>query len=109
LPLLERARVEVYIPERSETYSHLLTSLKNEFTFSFGGCTVVTGLIGSYSSKSGYRIPDRINLIYTDLPFALSNDFVLLSRYTRRLHEAVVAALSEEAVLVTASPIYHVV
>ena len=50
---------------------------------------------------------DRINLIYTDAPFAFEENFDLLSRYTDELRDAAVEALEEEAVLVVAFKVYH--
>jgi hypothetical protein len=88
LPLLERVRVEVYIPDLpADAYRNLLRSFEEEFTYAFGGCTIVSGLEGSYLSKTGRRIPDRINLIYTDLPLALSTNFDRMARYTGELKE----------------------
>lgn len=108
MPLLERARVEVYVPDLSApAYRNLLLAFEEEFTYAFGGCTIVKGLAGSYLSHAGVRIPDRINLIYTDLPFALSTNFDNAARYTRQLSEAARAALPEETVLVAASQVYH--
>jgi hypothetical protein len=73
LPLLERARVEAYVPDLpSEAYRNLLEAFDREFTYAFGGCTISRGLDGSYLSRVGAKTPDRINLIYTDLPIALS-------------------------------------
>ena len=81
MPLLERVRVEVYIPDLpTAAYRNLLRSFAEEFTYAFGGCTVVTGLEGSYLSKTGAMIPDRINLIYADLPLALSTNFDHIAR-----------------------------
>jgi len=108
LPLLERARVEVYVPDLSTpSYRNLLLAFEEEFTYAFGGCTIVKGLDGSYLSLAGVRVPDRINLIYTDLPFALSTNFESMARYTRQLKEAAHVALAEETVLVAVCQIYH--
>ena len=106
--LLERARVEVYVPDLSKpAYRNLLLAFEEEFTYAFGGCTIVKGLSGSYLSQAGIRVPDRVNLIYTDLPFALSTNFTSAARYTRQLKQAAQAALSEETVLVAACQTYH--
>ena len=44
MPLLERVRVEVYIPDPSQLkYENLLLSLEEEFTYAFGGCSIVRG------------------------------------------------------------------
>jgi len=100
LPLLERVRVEAYIPDLPvAAYRDLLLSFEEEFTFSFGGCTIARGLEGSYLSRSGAKTPDRINLIYTDLPLALSTNFDTIARYADELKQAAIEALSEEAIL----------
>ena len=108
MPLLERVRVEVYIPDPHVTeYDNLLRSLEYEFTYAFGGCTIVRGLEGSYLSTFGDRITDRINLIYSDVPLALSLDFALVAGYVRELKRASIEALSEEDVMVAVAQIYH--
>ena len=76
MPLLERVRVEVYIPDpHRPEYDKLLRSLQEEFTYTFGGCTILRGLDGSYLSQLGNQIPDRINLIYTDAPTSVVSGF----------------------------------
>ena len=71
MPLLERVRVEVYLPDLpSSEYQNLLRSFEEEFTYAFGGSPIVRGLEGSYLSEAGERIPDRISLLYSDAPVA---------------------------------------
>ena len=107
MPLLERARVEVYVPDLSApVYRNLLLAFEEEFTYAFGGCTIVKGLAGSYLSHAGVTVSDRINLIYTDFP-SLSTNFQTAASYTRQLKEAVHAVLPEETVLVAACQVYH--
>jgi hypothetical protein len=108
LPLSEKARIEVYLPDvpRPE-YQDLLGALEQEFTYTFGGCTVVRGLEGNYLSRLGLRIRDRINLVYTDTPFAFEENFARVSRYTDELQSAAFEALDEEAVLVVVFRTYH--
>jgi len=68
LPLSEKARIEVYLPDVSRAeYQDLLVQLQQEFTYTFGGCTTVRGLEGNYLSRGGLVIRDRVNLVYTDL------------------------------------------
>ena len=101
MPLLERVRVEVYLPDLpSSEYQNLLRSFEEEFTYAFGGASVVRGLEGSYLSESGERIPDRINLLYSDAPVALSTNFESVAAYVGELKRAAMEALSEEAVLI---------
>ena len=110
MPLLERARVEVYLPDLpAAQYRNLLLSFEEEFTYAFGGCTIVRGLDGNYLSLAGMKTPDRINLIYTDLPVALSANFESAARYTDELKRSAFDALVEETVLVAVAQIYHAV
>jgi hypothetical protein len=53
LPLSEKARIEVYLPDLPKpAYEDLLESLDQEFTYTFGGCTIVRRLDGSYLRDS---------------------------------------------------------
>ena len=110
MPLLERARVEVYLPDLpSASYRDLLLAFEEEFTYAFGGCTIVRGIQGNYLSNAGAQIQDRINLIYTDLPLALSTSFGVVARYAGELKEAACKDLAEEAILVVVTQVYHAV
>ena len=110
MPLLERARVEVYLPDLpSEAYQNLLAALDAEFTYTFGGCTINRGLDGSYLSRAGIKTPDRINLIYTDLPLSLSTNSESVARYAVGLKQIAFEALAEEAILVVVKQVYHAV
>jgi hypothetical protein len=108
LPLSEKTRIAVYLPDVPRpAYQDLLGALEQEFTYTFDGCTTVRGLEGNYLSRLGQRMRDRINLIYTDTPFAFENHFSRISRYTDELRIAAFEALEEEAVLVVAFKVYH--
>ena len=110
MPLLERVRVEVYIPDLpAAAYRNLLLSFEEEFTYAFGGCTIVRGLDGSYLSRAGIKTPDRINLIYTDLPLALTTSAESVARYAVILKQIAFEALAEEAILVVVKQVYHAV
>lgn len=103
MPLSERARIETYLPDLpSAAYQELLTSLEQEFTYTFGGCTLVRGLSGSYQSQLGLPIEDRINLLYTDTPFNFDDGFERLSRYTDALRQT-----AYEVILIVAFRVYH--
>lgn len=85
MPLLERVRIEVYLPDPHITeYDNLLRCFEYEFTYAFGGCTIIRGLEGCYLSTFGDRITGRINLIYADVPLALSVDFYFDRRLRKR-------------------------
>ena len=108
MPLSEKARVEVYVPDLLEkAYQQLLETFEQEFTYTFGGCTISRGLSGSFRSQIGLVVPDRINLIYTDTPFSLRDSMPPLSVYTDELRQSALRILNEEAVLVVVSQVYH--
>ena len=108
MPLSEKARVEVYLPDLPRAaYQDLLSALAQEFTYTFGGCTIVRGLDGSYLSQAGSQIQDRINLIYTDTPYPFAENFEIVSAYADKLKAAAFVALEEEAVLVSVSTVFH--
>ena len=108
MPLLERTRVEVYLPDLpSSQYQNFLQSLEEEFTYTFGGASIVRGLEGSYLSAAGERIPDRINLLYSDAPLALSIDFSSVAAYVREIKRTATEELSEETVLISVGQVYH--
>ncbi|MEK6405518.1 MAG: hypothetical protein AABN34_01000 [Acidobacteriota bacterium] len=108
MPLLERVRVEIYLPDLpSASYRDLLLAFEEEFTYAFGGCTIVRGISGSYLSHTGIKVQDRINLIYTDLPVALSTNFEHVARYAGEVRQAAFKDLAEEAILVVVTQVYH--
>ena len=109
MPLSEKARLEVYIPDSpGPAYRELLEDLDREFTHTFGGCTVLRGIDGSYLSRKGLLVTDRINLIYTDAPLSIRDNLAQFSRYGEALRLAADRALEEETVLVAMYGVYHV-
>lgn len=108
MPLFEKARVEVYLPDLPKpAYQELLEALDREFTYTFGGCTIVRGLEGSYLSQAGFMLQDRIALIYTDTPYGFKENFDIISAYADKLREAAFRALEEEAILIAVLAVYH--
>lgn len=109
MPLSERARIEIYLPDLpTQAYQDLLEALDRELTYTFGGATIIRGLDGSYLSRLGSKVRDRINLIYTDAPFSLRTNRSVIAEYTNHLRDAAFAALEEEAILVVIMAVYHV-
>ena len=108
MPLSEKARIEVYLPDIDHpAYPDLLDAFDREFTYAFGGCTLVSGLEGSYLSRLGNMMRDRINLLYTDTPFTFAANFATLSSYADKLRHAALDALREEAILIAVYPVFH--
>lgn len=84
MPLYERARIEVYLPDVSRSeYQALLNELEQEFTYTFGGCSTLRGLEGNYLSRGD-----------------------LVARYADELRPASFEALDEEAILVVVHPVH---
>jgi hypothetical protein len=81
--------------------------LAMELTYAFGGCTFMPGLTGSFLSRLGLPVDDRVNLLYVDTPFSFDSQFADISLYTDILRQVVFAALEEEAVLVAAYKVHH--
>ena len=108
MPLSERARVEVYLPDLPRpAYQGLLAALEQEFSYAFGGCSTIRGLEGNYLSQAGTIIRDRVNLIYSDTPFGIQKHRAALDRYADGLRQAAAEALEEEAILITMLGVYH--
>jgi hypothetical protein len=93
LPLSERARIEVYLPDLPRAaYQVLLAAFEQEFSYAFGGSSTLRSLEGNYLSEAGTIIRDRVNLVYTDAPFGLSDHRAALSRYADELRQAAAEA-----------------
>ena len=108
MPLSEKARVEVYVPDSPPpAYQSLLDALEQEFTYTFGGCTIARGLQGSYLSEAGLPLYDRVNLIYTDASIRFEPNVGALARFADKLRQAAFDALQEEAILVAVLKVYH--
>lgn len=106
--LSERVRIEVFIPEASDTsHAKLLNQLRMEFTHAFGGCSVIAAS-GSFLSATGTILPDTLNILFTDVPLNFHRDRLLIGQYTERVKSATHYALKrEEAILVSVYPVYH--
>ena len=108
MQLLEKVRMEIYLPDLPvNSYKDLLETFETELTYTFGGCTVLRGLDGRYLSQAGSIIPDRINLIYSDLPLNLEDNRRLIAKYAAHLKQIAFEALDEEAILITITQVFH--
>jgi hypothetical protein len=98
----------VYLPDvLRQAHQDLLGALEQGFTYTFGGCTTLRGLEGNYLSRLGLRMRDRIDLVYTDTPFAFEENLLSISRYADELRDAASEALEQEAVLVVVYKVFH--
>ena len=88
-------------------HQDVLGALAEEFTHTFGGCTLLRALEGSYLSAEGAPTLDRINLIYADTPYVFQENFETVAAYADELRAAIHAALDEESVLVVVNTVFH--
>ena len=108
MPLSKRARIEIYLPERGDTaYARLQRAFEKEFFETFGGCTVIKNIKGTYLGSDGETDTDRVNLVYADTPFDFEENFHELSEYTDALRQAALEASEEESVLIVVHELYH--
>jgi len=109
LPLFEKVRIELFIPDLPDPiYARLLEEFGNELSYAFGGCTAISTQ-GKYRSTAGSILPDNVTLLFTDTPFQWNKDRLLIERYTRSLQRVVGQVLSnEEAISISAHPVYHI-
>jgi hypothetical protein len=106
LPLSKRARIEIYLPA-DERYSRLQTVFEREFLYTFGGCTVVRNIKGSYMAADRTSETEEINLVYADVPFGFDENLEALSRYTDSLKRVALKATKEESVLIVVHQVFH--
>ena len=108
MPLSEKTRVEVYLPDLpSPPYRRLLERLRREFTHTFGGSTLVRGLSGTYLSRLGLTVEDQVTLLYVDAALDFEEDEALIEEYAEAFRRAAYRALREEAILVALHRVRH--
>ena len=108
MPLFAKTRIEIYLPDvPREAYRDMLAVFEREFSYTFGGCTVVRGLEGSYLSRTGQVVRDRLNIIYADWGQSIDEHFPTISRYADTLRGIAFAGLEEEVVLIAVHGVYH--
>jgi PII-like signaling protein len=108
LPLSEKVRIEVYVPDRNEPhYQNLLDAFADEFTEAFGGATVQRGFEGRYKRDDGENETEKMNLVYADLPLELNKYKREISVYLDEIKQAAHEVLEEESILVTVRTIFH--
>lgn len=109
MPLSEKARIEVYVPDRKKPhYENLLDAFADEFTEAFGGATVIYNFEGRYLDENGEKIVESMNVVYADLPLSLSEFLPEIAAYTEEIKQAAHETLEEESILVTVKTVFHV-
>ena len=110
MPLSEKLRIEVFLPDNPHpAYKALLKQFQQEFTYTFGGCSVISGLDGQYRSEvDGATIVDRVHLLFVDTDLEYDPHQEQVTRYLHALYRTAYEALDEEAILISVYPIAHV-
>ena len=108
MPLSERVRIEIFIPDPpSPAYQNLLDELASEFSYSFGGCTQVPAS-GLCCSSNGQIVSDKIKILFADAVLRWERNHLALGMYVDAVKRAAQRALlNEEAVLVSVHPVCH--
>ena len=108
MPLSEKVRLEIFIPDPPETaYRDLLAELATELSYAFGGCTEILAS-GKYRSFDGLIISDKINILFSDAPLLWERDRLALEQYVDWVKRAAQRALErEEVVLVSVYAVAH--
>ena len=108
MPLFERVRVEIFIPDLpGPAYTRVLNELGDELSYAFGGCSTISAT-GKYRSSQGAILPDQITILFTDTPFKWESDQRIIQEYASRLQTSVKRALpNEEAILICVFPVSH--
>lgn len=106
--LSEKVRVEIFIPDLPDpSYGSLLTELGTELSYTFGGCTLLSAS-GNFRSEAGLILPNKINILSTDVSLELDRDRLSIGQYVDRVRDAIQHALdSEESILIAAHAVYH--
>lgn len=106
--LSKRARIEIYLPDKSSgVYKRLRSAIENEFLYTFGGCTVIKEIKGLYLKSGNTPDVDRITLVYADMPIGLDDRAEVIAEYADAVREAIEEALPEQSVLLAVSEVYH--
>lgn len=99
MPLSEKVRLEIFIPDLPElAYRNQLEELATELTYAFGGCTHFAAS-GKYRSIEGLIIPDKIIILFSDAPLQWERDRLALAQYVDSLKLAAERALEREEVV----------
>jgi hypothetical protein len=90
-------------------YRLIRAAFEKEFLGTFGGCTLIADLKGSYLNESGGVDTDVVDLLYVETPFDLEEYRDEIAAYATALQEIVRKSTPEEAVLVVVHETLHAI
>ncbi len=108
MPLSERVRIEIFIPDPPDvSYRVLRQEIASELSYAFGGCTEISAA-GKYCSPQGRIVSDNIRILFSDAPIQFERDQVTLSQYVDWVKHAAQQSLeNEDEVLISVYPVCH--
>jgi hypothetical protein len=106
LPLVSRARIEIYLPDKAK-YRKLREAIEREFSETFGGCTVIKNIKGIYIGADAGKDTDKIVLLYADTPFEFRKNRASIGKYADDLREIAFKTTNEESILIVVHEIFH--
>jgi hypothetical protein len=110
LALSEKLRIELFLPDNPHpAYKALLATFQEEFTTTFGGCTVISNVEGQYRSEENQQtMTDRIQILFVDTNLQPALHQQAVEQYLHQMYETAYEALEEEAILISVYAVSHV-
>lgn len=111
MSLSGKLRIELFLPDNPHpAYKSLLAAFQEEFTTTFGGCTVLSNLEGQYRSEENRQtITDRIQVLFVDTNLQPALHQQAVEQYLHQVYSTAYEALEEEAVLISVYAVSHVI
>lgn len=110
MALSEKLRIELFLPHNTHpAYKALLATFQEEFTTTFGGCTVISHVEGQYQSEENQQtITDPIQILFVDTNLQPALHQQDVQRHLHQIYETAYEALEEEAILISVYAVSHV-
>jgi hypothetical protein len=104
-------RIEGYVPKHldQDVYAIAYDWLCDESTYTHGGCSAIQGVDGRYRSVTGFMVPDRMTLVWCDLPWrwTVAHERAEAVVYAADLRDYLSALLSQEEVIyIVLAPVF---
>jgi hypothetical protein len=114
MPVEKRARVEIFLPLRSDIVAYKIVAewLTEEFAFTRGGSTLTTPFAGFYVSATQVDVvEDAIRILFCDFDLDIDDakQRAVLIDYLEQVRALLMQALEEEEVWIIYYPISRIV
>jgi len=113
VPLEKRARVEIFIPIRSDAadYQTITEWVAEELAYARGGSTLTTPFTGLYTSTTQtHLVRDAVHVLFCDFDLDVDNEEqrAELTNYLNEIRLLLMEALSEEEIWIVYHPVTRV-